>query len=302
MGKITTQMDKQRLAKTFLLTGIALVALILLAAGLDKILYIPVIIPADSQATAEPFGNIRTSAFQGNQAIFYLLFILLLLAFLSLFLTSEGRKRLGLVVIIIILMLAAVYLTRSRKEESAVLSADPALATAQNQVEIAPTELPLIQSDNIEPEPPSWIVTLAGIGLAVLLTVGLALFIRFLTHKQIETPSIKAISDEASNTLEALEAGENFEDVIMACYAKMSRIITRDRGLMREAAMTPREFESSLVKLGFPNEPVHNLTHLFEQVRYGHISPSFDGIQTAINSLNAIIAFCQPQILGLVNE
>jgi hypothetical protein len=198
-------------------------------------------------------------------------------------------------------MLAALYLTRTRIEESINQSADPTQAIVQSQVEIVPTTLPLIQSENIEPEPPSWAVTLAGIGLAVLLTAGVALFIRYLTHKQVEPPTIQAISEEASNTLEALEAGEDFEDVILACYAKMSRIISQDRGLMRESAMTPREFESSLAKLGFPNDPVHDLTHLFEQVRYGHIPPSVDGIQIAIESLNAIIAFCQPQTLGLVN-
>jgi Domain of unknown function (DUF4129) len=302
LGKITPQMDKQRLVKTFLLSGFTLLALILLAAGLDKILYSPVIIPTDSQTTIESFGNIKTISFQGNQAVFYLLFILLLLAFLSLFLTSEGRKRLGLVVIILILMLAAVYLTGTRKEKPIIVSEDLALATPQNQIEIVPTNLPLIQADNIEPEPPGWAVTLAGIGLAVLFTVGAALFIRYLTHKQAEAPTMQAIAEEAANTLEAIEAGEDFEDVILACYAKMTQIVSRDRGYIREAAKTPREFESSLTKLGFPNEPVHNLTHLFEQVRYGHIPTSAEGIQIAINSLNAIITFCQPPALGLANE
>ncbi len=33
--------------------------------------------------------------------------------------------------------------------------------------------------------------------------------------------------------------------------------------------MTPHEFEQQLQRAGLPAEPVHDLTHLFEEARYG---------------------------------
>lgn len=295
-------MDKKRFIRILLFSGITLLTLILLAAGVDKILYTPEIVPVNSNATVTPISYIPAITFIGNDVIIYLLFIFLLLAFLALLLTREGRKRAGLAVILFLLLLGALYLTGPRRESQPTIPEATSPTTGQIQLEITPPVLPLSESVPDAPETPRWAVTLSGLGLALLIAVGVALFIRYLTNKEITTPLTQAMSEEATNTIDALDAGEDFEDAIMQCYAKMSRIISRDRGLVREAAMTPREFERSLIQLGFPNVPVHDLTDLFEEVRYGHFAASVTAIQIAKNSLNAIVAFCQHRLAGSPNE
>jgi hypothetical protein len=72
----------------------------------------------------------------------------------------------------------------------------------------------------------------------------------------------------------------------------MSQVLSEQRGVSRESAMTPHEFERVLIKLGFPSEPIRTITHLFEEVRYGSIQQGENGMQRAISSLNAIRSYC----------
>jgi hypothetical protein len=101
------------------------------------------------------------------------------------------------------------------------------------------------------------------------------------------------MSQEAQAAVEALEAGGDFQDVVLRCYARMSQVLAEQRGVFRQSAMTTHEFERVLIKLGFPSEPVRTLTHLFEEVRYGSIQQGESGTQMAISSLNAIISYCK---------
>jgi hypothetical protein len=56
--------------------------------------------------------------------------------------------------------------------------------------------------------------------------------------------------------------------------------------------MTPSEFEQALQGKGLPREPVHQLTHLFEEVRYGARQVGEREERQAIDSLSAIVAAC----------
>jgi hypothetical protein len=73
----------------------------------------------------------------------------------------------------------------------------------------------------------------------------------------------------------------------------MSAVINQQRGIQRSQAMTPHEFEEYLATNGLPGAPVHQLTHLFEEVRYGDITAGSAEEQVALNSLTAIIEACE---------
>ena len=53
--------------------------------------------------------------------------------------------------------------------------------------------------------------------------------------------------------------------------------------------MTTGEFESLLAAKVAPRGPVHQLTQLFEAVRYGHWQPDAGDEQRALHSLDAIL-------------
>jgi hypothetical protein len=49
----------------------------------------------------------------------------------------------------------------------------------------------------------------------------------------------------------------------------MGQVLSQERGIHRQKAMTPREFEQYLAAAGVRDEYIQRLTRLFERFRYG---------------------------------
>jgi hypothetical protein len=101
------------------------------------------------------------------------------------------------------------------------------------------------------------------------------------------------LAEIARQSLEDLQAGRNFENAILECYARMSSVVAQKKGLQRDHAMTPTEFASRLTRAGLPREPVEKLTRLFETVRYGAHPVGLAEINDAIASLGSILGYCE---------
>ncbi|HSM24876.1 MAG TPA: DUF4129 domain-containing protein, partial [Anaerolineaceae bacterium] len=61
----------------------------------------------------------------------------------------------------------------------------------------------------------------------------------------------------------------------------------------REHSLTAREFENYLLKKGIPITPIHQITSLFEKVRYGNKPTDLNDERIAIESLSSIRFSCQ---------
>jgi hypothetical protein len=72
----------------------------------------------------------------------------------------------------------------------------------------------------------------------------------------------------------------------------MTRVLITQKGIAREAAMTPREFETALAETGLPRESVRRLTRLFEDVRYGTMMPGRREELVAVDCLTDIVEAC----------
>jgi hypothetical protein len=132
------------------------------------------------------------------------------------------------------------------------------------------------------PDPLLWLV---GIGLLVSsLLVGLWIF----TSSRRAHP-LDLVAWEAEKARQALSTGAGLKDVIIHCYTQMSLAVKQERGVEREAFMTTGEFERVLTETGIPHEPIHQLTRLFEAVRYGNWQPSTAEQQKAIQCLDEIV-------------
>jgi hypothetical protein len=82
---------------------------------------------------------------------------------------------------------------------------------------------------------------------------------------------LESISDAAGR----LRAGEDPYTVVLYCYQEMIRILSTV-GHIDATYLTPREFEGRLRNVGLFGESVHQLTGIFEVVRYGgHIDDTF---------------------------
>lgn len=133
--------------------------------------------------------------------------------------------------------------------------------------------------------------TLASAAAAFLLLALLAVLVYAMWRRRRPAfvPS-ERIGQEAAAALDELRSGADFRNVILRCYADMCRVIDEHQGLHRQEAMTPREFEASLLAAGLPSGPVERLTRLFETVRYGARQPRPEEEAIAISCLTDIAA------------
>ncbi len=153
---------------------------------------------------------------------------------------------------------------------------------------IMPTPEPIPRAP-LGPVPPIilWVV---GLGLAL----GIALLcVWAINQSRKERLQGLRVVLEAERARNDLLAGQLLKDVILRCYQQMSQALQEVYGLERETSMTVEEFERLLEGEGYPHAPVHQLTTLFEAVRYGNWHPTANDEQNAIACLEAIIA-CIP--------
>ncbi len=101
-----------------------------------------------------------------------------------------------------------------------------------------------------------------------------------------------ALALEVDAALKAIEDGVDFRDVILNAYLRMLRIVKEEQGIEREESVTPREFEALLAARGIPQEPVLQITRLFEKARYGNKPPEPADEQAAVRCLTAIRESC----------
>jgi hypothetical protein len=149
-----------------------------------------------------------------------------------------------------------------------------------------PSETPRATSP-LGPVPPAlfWLV---GIGLLVC-SILLGIWIFGPSPKRGTT--IDLVGLEAENALQALKNGLDLKDVIVNCYRQVSLVLEKEQGIEREDSMTTREFENLLEAAGAPHDPIHELTRLFEAVRYGKWQANPTDEQKALHCLEAIMLF-----------
>jgi hypothetical protein len=155
-----------------------------------------------------------------------------------------------------------------------------------------PTELPLPTNTPLVTSPlgpvPTSLLWLVGI---VLLMSSILLGIWIFTPSRRETTTIGLVGLEAEKAWQALITGLDLKDVIIKCYRQMSLALEQEQGIERKDFMTTREFENLLEAAGIPHEPIHQLTQLFEAVRYGNWQPNLVDEQKAIHCLQAIVLY-----------
>jgi Domain of unknown function (DUF4129) len=153
-------------------------------------------------------------------------------------------------------------------------------------VEIQPTSVAEEAGPPLGPVPQGliWVVvlclaaTLVGVGLWVIL-------------RPRDRASTDRLTLQAEWALQALKRGLDLKNVIVRCYWQMEQVLQEEQGIEMETAMTVREFERLLEARGVPQQPVHQLTQLFETARYGHRATSAEDERQAVDALTAIVHY-----------
>jgi hypothetical protein len=239
--------------------------------------------PAES--TPFPGSAALIVVFQGFIAL--ALILLPVYIFVSL-LTPEGRRRLlADVAVLAILVLLAEFMRHLPRDAAATQAAAD---TSQGLNRFLNAE----RTDSFIAAPPPWltVAVLLIISVAVVVAVG-GLIWFFRQRRQSRQSAWSRLAREAEDALDALQSGGDFKLTIVRCYQEMSRVVREARGLARDTAMTPREFEDLLVSEGLPQAPVNTLTRLFEQVRYGSIPAATQEEALALSCLTEIAESCR---------
>jgi len=266
-----------------------IVTLFLLAASLNNLRFKTsesFVLPKSPEAVSEaPIIEFPAVLFDA----FLVLLGIALLVSLLIILRSPRDRRVVLRNVAQLLLVAAIGLLVSslyKPEEELEVQATPqARAPApvsgpSEVVESSGTPVPLAFAPPVVPGWVRYAVTLVVVGLAG----AFGYWIWWLLH----TPK-EQLHEITRLALDDLFAGRNWEDVVIRCYADMSAAISRQRGVGRHQAMTPREFAVRLEQIGLPVSSVSRLTRLFEQARYGSHQSTPDQVREATECLAEIM-------------
>jgi len=144
------------------------------------------------------------------------------------------------------------------------------------------------------PDPPQWLTFVVSLGLIAFIVAGIIIISRFILRRRSSSDDpLQHLAQDALDAVEDLQAGTNLRDIVMRSYYKMACVAVEMRGIRRSSDMTPQEFEQFLKDAGLPNEPLGQLTRLFEDVRYGAKIPSEKDERQAVRCLTAIAEACR---------
>ncbi len=136
--------------------------------------------------------------------------------------------------------------------------------------------------------PPAFLTWLVG----AVVAIGAALLgVWFYLSRRVPASAALLLGQEAEKARQALLTGMSLREVILQCYREMSRVLQEEQEIERQPFMTTGDFERLLAAQGFPIDPVHRLTLLFDAVRYGRWEPGLNDDQQAIACLDEIVKY-----------
>jgi hypothetical protein len=279
---------KKRKLQILLLLAVAVVAVVLLAANLSELRLLP----------GQPFRLPGTADEEQSTAVFtltsmaFIVFsgLLLLVLVIYAFIRPKSKNRIIRDLLAVVLFGIIYYLLmRSQPREFNIEQQRPEPFVP------VPDVLPIEPGAELVATPPLWLSTAATIVCAipiVAILLSAIWLVRNLARRPVTNP-LEQLAEEAQEAIEAIQSGADLKDTVMRCYRDMSRMLAERRGIQRQDAMTPREFEDHLREAGLPDAHIQRLTRLFEKVRYGAKVPDEEDERQAIACLSAIVDLCK---------
>lgn len=200
--------------------------------------------------------------------------------------SPEARRQAASYLGPLLILLVVLLFPRAETEEPLVVEPPPPAELSLPAAEITPTVF--------SPSPPRWVSASTNVLLGAAACAALAVMLWFILRRRRRPPDpLEQLAQEAQMAITAIRGGADLRETIIRCYFEMSRVLRKERGIVREEAMTPREFERHLGDLGLPQTPIRDLTRLFEGVRYGTKIPDTADEHRAISSLSAVVELCR---------
>ncbi len=277
------------------ITTLAVLLLVILAAGLSDLRFAPAQplnfgggdeLPPIQQTLAEIAKAVSETPVWQQIALGIIIVSVPLL--IIIFLPPELRKRLLLTLFRMTLMAVAILFFFNNFELGENFNVPEEIISPMNEMES--TEPTIVEPEVFEPKEvaPVWSYAISLAILGAASAGGWYLWRVWSRSQQNEQAPLKEFSRIAKASLDDLEEGVNWEDVIIRSYVQMGEVVKERRGIERAEEMTPHEFVSRLVEAGLPPAPVERLTRLFEFVRYSSHKAGEEEMAEAVGCLNQI--------------
>jgi hypothetical protein len=220
---------------------------------------------------------------------------LMVLALVYLVVSREAKGQALRQLLVVALIFALLFLTQDRSELLPEQVAPPEpLAPIVEEASGDPGEAVPNAEREFSATPPAWLVWIVASVLALALAAVVVSAGRYIWDRTRGSKEVlEQLAQEAQTALEALQAGADLRDTVLRCYWDMNQVLQLQKGIVRERAMTAREFERFLGESGLPDVQVRRLTRLFEAVRYGGKAPQEYEVHQAMDCLAAIVQACR---------
>jgi|SRR5271157_5732540 len=278
---------------SILLGGIAILAVVYIAAGLPSFKFQPAESLVINQAVVTPVPQAAPVAgqpFPLDTILVLTAGLLVLLAGLFALIDREQRKKLLIALLRIGLTTAAILFALSRLGRI-----PPPVAPEKTDQAPFPGQLlsgPASTSQLFTPPHlASWAIYLITVLLLLGIGGGVGWFLRR-KRKDRQALPLDELASIARTTLDDIRSGSDWEDAVVKCYVRMSATVGRRRDLARSATVTPTEFAVQLEQAGIPGPAIRQLTSLFEGVRYGGKHSTEKDVQKAVDCLTTILHAC----------
>lgn len=273
----------------FGLATVAVIALAVVAAGLPDMQFDP----AGQLPFAMPQGEITFEGEPSSSPPFYqtLLFWMALSVVLALLLAlfdPESRKKLFQMLLRFGLIALGLYLLLNVVLETGISFGTGGQAGQGESGELLPGVMPSFEMPIIPP----WLRFAVATGLVFASFWFFMWAVRQRDRRKKAEMPLEDLADISRDALSQLREGRDWGDAITDCYMRMSRVVSSERGIERQASMTPHEFGLRMQQAGIPAGAVQTLTSLFEEVRYGGRQVSEQKISRATEALQAILRAC----------
>ena len=260
---------ERRRLKTGIAFGLGLLATVLLAVSLSQLDLLPerhFALGGDQVASNDPSFRLSLDlAPLWKLLLGLIVWVLFPISVIYFFISAEARRRVLRDLLLLTLVLGLLYLFTRVFRRFQELAED-----ISNLAQVGPPPPPefIAEPSEFIIHPPGALV----VGVSALLLASLLVAAYWVWRGWQQThphDALTQLASEAQTALKELQAGADLQDVVLRCYYEMSRVLRDHKGVRREKAMTPREFERRLEAVGVRDDHIRRLTRLFEGVRYG---------------------------------
>ena len=297
----STMVDRQKLTFISAIT-LALVALIILAAGIPELKLLPGTIfytedtkEQDNYTPPATFPiKVDENTPSPSLVVLILILIPILISIILMIIFPKMRKQVLRNLIFIATWGLAIFMLYRRNVFDLIPSEKFTAVDITNERKIVElpffTHAPLPDTNRDASTSVAFVV---GFFIILFLLILVYLFYRRSKDIREDGEELDFIAIKAQNALNEINSGADLHNTILNCYIEMSEILANEKGIRRKFWMTPREFEQRLVSTGLPIQSVQTLTELFESVRYGGQTPDSVQETQAVESLEAIVEYAR---------